>query len=106
MVGPRLRDGAIIYHELGSIDGLPGGLTDEQEGGKYRVRKREDGALFGYAVGPHSWKKFLFPPVMRQWHSQRTDSDLQFSFEPQETPRYAFIGVRSCALHAIAVRDT
>jgi sulfhydrogenase subunit beta (sulfur reductase) len=39
--------------------------TDEQDGGKYRLRKRPDGALFGYAVGPHSWKKFLFPPVTR-----------------------------------------
>jgi len=105
LVGPRLRDGAIIYDELGSIDDLPCGWTDEQEGGKYRLRKREDGALFGYAVGPHSWKKFLFPPVMRQWHAQRVDGSLQFTIEEQETQRYAFIGVRSCELHAIAVQD-
>jgi hypothetical protein len=47
LVGPRLRDGAIIYDELVSIDDLPAGWTDKQEGGKYRLRKREDGALFG-----------------------------------------------------------
>jgi formate hydrogenlyase subunit 6/NADH:ubiquinone oxidoreductase subunit I len=105
LVGPRLRDAAIIYDELVSIDDLPAGWTDEQEGGKYRLRKREDSALFGYAVGPHSWKKFLFPPVMRQWHAHRTDGGLQFSIEQQETPRYAFIGVRSCELHAMAVQD-
>jgi len=105
LVGPRLRDGAIIYDELVSISDLPAGWTDEQEGGKYRLREREDGALFGYAVGPHSWKKFLFPPVLREWQAQRTDSGLQFSKEPQKTPRYAFIGVRSCELHAMAVQD-
>jgi formate hydrogenlyase subunit 6/NADH:ubiquinone oxidoreductase subunit I len=105
LVGPRLRDGAIIYDELVSVDDLPAGWTDEQEGAKYRLRKRADGALFGYAVGPHSWKKFLFPPVMQQWQAERTDSGLQFRTPRQKTPRYAFIGVRSCELQALAVQD-
>jgi ferredoxin len=105
LVGPRLRDGAIVYDELMSIDDLPAGWTDEQDGGKYRLRKRDDAALFGYAVGPHSWKKFLFPPVMRQWRAERTDSGLRFSPEREKTPRYAFMGVRSCELHAIAIQD-
>jgi formate hydrogenlyase subunit 6/NADH:ubiquinone oxidoreductase subunit I len=105
LVGPQLREGAIIYDELVSVDDLPAGWSDEQEGGKYRLRKRDDDALFGYAVGPHSWKKFLFPAVIKQWHARRTDSGLQFSTEPETTPKYAFIGVRSCELHAIAVQD-
>src|SRR6516225_7964368 len=105
LVGPRVRDGAIVYDELASINALPAGWSDEQEGGKYRLRKRDDDALFGYAVGPHSWKKFLFPAVIKQWHAGRTDSGLQFSTEPETTPKYAFIGVRSCELHAIAVQD-
>jgi sulfhydrogenase subunit beta (sulfur reductase) len=105
LIGPQLRDGAIVYDELASIDGLPAGWTDEQEGGKYRLQKREDHALFGYAVGPHSWKKFLFPPVIRQWRARRTDTGLQFDTEQEKNPRYAFIGVRACELHAIAVQD-
>jgi formate hydrogenlyase subunit 6/NADH:ubiquinone oxidoreductase subunit I len=105
LVGPRVRDGAIVYDELASVDALPAGLTDEQEGGKYRLRKREDGALFGYAVGPHSWKKFLFPPVMRLWSAKRTSNIFEIVPEQEETPRYAFIGVRSCELHAIAIQD-
>ena len=105
LVGPRLRDGAIIYDGLVSIDDLPAGWTDEQEGGKYRLRKRQDRALLGYAVGPHSWKKFLFPPVMRQWSVQRTERALQFSIDQEKAPKFAFIGVRSCELHAMAVQD-
>jgi sulfhydrogenase subunit beta (sulfur reductase) len=105
LIGPQLREGAIVYDELASIDDLPAGWTDEQEGGTYRLRKRDDGALFGYAVGPHSWKKFLFPPVMRQWHAQRKETGVQFIPEEEKAPRYAFIGVRSCELHAIAVQD-
>jgi len=42
---------------------------------------------------------------MRQWHAQRVNGSLQFTIEEQETSRYAFIGVRSCELHAIAVQD-
>ena len=105
LVGPRVHDGAIVYDELASINALPAGWTDEQEGGKYRLRKREDGALFGYAVGPHSWKKFLFPPVMRLWSAKRTNNAFEIAPEQEETPRYAFIGVRSCELHAIAIQD-
>ena len=105
LVGPRVRDGAIVYDELASINALPAGWTDEQEGGEYRLRKREDGALFGYAVGPHSWKKFLFPPVMRLWSAKRTGNAFEIAPEHDETPRYAFIGVRSCELHAIAIQD-
>ena len=47
LVGPRLREGAIVYDELSAVDDLPAGWTDEQDGGKYRLRKRADGALFG-----------------------------------------------------------
>ena len=40
--------------ELQGSDDLPAGWTDEQDGGTYRLRRRDDDALFGYAVGPHS----------------------------------------------------
>ena len=57
VVGPTVLDGAIVYDELRSANELPAGWTDEQDGGKYRLKERNDAALFGYAVGPHSWKK-------------------------------------------------
>lgn len=105
LVGPRLRDQAIVYDELESLQDLPRGWTDDQEKGQYRLRRREDGAYFGYNVGPHSWKQFLFPAKERLWSAKRTPH----GFEPiaeNETPiKTAFIGARSCDLHAIAVQD-
>ena len=62
-IGPTVRDDAIVYDEIEAIDDLPRGWTDEQDGGHYRLKRRDDDALFGYAVGPHSWKRFLHPPV-------------------------------------------
>ena len=105
LVGPTVRDGAIIYDELTSTADLPVGWTDEQEGGTYRLKRRTDGALFGYVVGPHSWKKFLHPPIRRLLKARREGSSFQIVTEDEEAPRFAFIGVRSCELHAIAIQD-
>ena len=105
VVGPTVRDSAIVYDTLTSVADLPVGYTDEQDAGTYRLKKRADEALFGYAVGPHSWKKFLLPPVLRLWQARREGNGFQVIPENQEVPRLAFIGVRSCELHAIAIQD-
>ncbi|OGF56340.1 MAG: sulfite reductase subunit A [Candidatus Fraserbacteria bacterium RBG_16_55_9] len=105
VVGPTVRDGAIVYDELGSLDELPIGWTDEQDGGTYRLKKRSDQALFGYVVGPHSWKKFLHPPVLRLWKAKRNGNSFEVDGKNADTPPYAFLGVRSCELHAIAIQD-
>src|SRR5215472_14597338 len=62
LIGPAVRDGAIVYDEISSSADLPAGWTDEQDGGTYLLRRRGDEALFGYNVGPQSWKRQLFPP--------------------------------------------
>ena len=105
IVGPTARDGAIVYDELSGVSELPAGWSDEQEAGKYRLKRREDAALFGYAAGPHSWKKFLFPPATRLWSAKRNGTDFHVTEEPDDAPKFAFIGVRSCELHAIAIQD-
>jgi sulfhydrogenase subunit beta (sulfur reductase) len=105
VIGPVLRDGAIVYDDLSSVEDLPAGWTDIQERGVYRVIKRGDQALFGYNVGPHSWKKFLFPSRTRLWQADRSSGMVQISTEPPEAQKTAFIGVRSCELHAIAIQD-
>lgn len=107
VVGPTVHNGAIVYREVQSASDLPIGWGDEQDGGQYRLKRREDDAVFGYAVGPQSWKQFLFPPRLRLWHARRGENGdgLAFVEETVDTPRYAFFGVRSCELHAIAIQD-
>ena len=105
VVGPTVCDNAIVYDTLTSDVDLPIGYTDEQDGGTYRLKKRSDEAVFGYVVGPQSWKKFLFPPVKRLWQAKRTGNGFEVIPESQETTKFAFIGVRSCELHAIAIQD-
>jgi sulfhydrogenase subunit beta (sulfur reductase) len=106
VVGPTRRDGAVVYDELDSAAELPIGWTDVQEAGSYRLERREDEARFGYAAGPHSWKQFLFPSRIRLWNARR-DGNGRFAVEQDEPVAgpYAFIGVRGCELHAIAIQD-
>ena len=106
LVAPRLRDQAIVYDTIESTADLPEGWTDEHEAGHYRVKRRDDKALFGYVVGPQSWKKYLFPPVQTVFRAHREDHGYGLQEQPPEDAQRAFIGVRSCELHAIQIQDT
>jgi ferredoxin len=117
VIGPTVRDGAIAYDEVPSSDYFPVGWTDEQSNGAYRLKKRNDNALFGYVVGPYSWKKFLFPPVLKLFSAKRNGKGFEITSEnlqseilnpqsPIRNPKFAFIGVRSCELHALGIQDT
>lgn len=114
--GPQVRDGVIAHDRLTSVDALPVGWTDEQEGGHYRLVPRADQARFGYAVGPQSWKELLHPPRVKVWTiarrrpgqdplADRVDGGLDISMDEPKAPRRALIGVRPCELAAIAKQD-
>jgi len=105
VIGPVIRDAAIIYDEIDSLEDLPRGWTDEQDGGLYRLHRRDDEAYFGYVVGPHSWKKFLHPPSLRLWSADRTGKGFSITPDEPEAPALALFGARSCELHAIAIQD-
>jgi sulfhydrogenase subunit beta (sulfur reductase) len=107
IVGPTVRDRAIVFDEIGSSADLPIGWTDEQDGGHYRLLRRDDEALFGYAVGPHSWKRYQLPPEVRLWRAKHgLDGSLEVIEEaPRDPPRYALLGARSCDLHAVGILD-
>lgn len=88
VIAPTVRDGAILYDEVDAIDDLPAGVTDVQDPGSYRLSKRDDAALFGYAVGAHSWKKYLFRPETVLFRARR-DPDPSARWKPTTRPRHA-----------------
>lgn len=105
VLGPMVREGAIVYDELDSAGQLPIGWTDEQAPGRYRLERRDDEARFGFAVGPHSWKQFLLPSRLRLWRARRDDEGLEVEPEPTDDTPLAFFGVRACELQGIAIQD-
>ncbi len=105
VIGPTIADGAIVYDEIEGIADLPKGVTDEQEPGRYQLAPRGDEALFGYAVGPHSWKKLLHVPALRLWRAARKGNEVAIEAEAPARQNFAFLGVRACELAAIAIQD-
>ncbi|MEK7263133.1 MAG: 4Fe-4S dicluster domain-containing protein [Bacteroidota bacterium] len=104
-IGPTVCDNAIVYGEIMKTNDLPIGWTDEQERGTYRLKKRNDNALFGYVVGPQSWKKFLFPSSLKIFSATLNEKGFQVTNEVPKETKYAFIGMRACELYAIAIQD-
>ncbi len=104
-VGPTVENQAIVYDDVKSINDLPRGWTDEQDGGRYRLMQRSDDALFGYSVGPQAWKKYLHAPKLRLWTAERHGDDISVAPEPPAGDRLAFIGVRACEIRAIEIQD-
>jgi sulfhydrogenase subunit beta (sulfur reductase) len=104
VIGPIVRDGAIVYDEIQSAAELPTGWRDEQSAGRYRLEHKSNERVFGYNVGPTSWKRFTFPPNLTIATAHRTGS---FGFEHAvpDAPPLAFLGVRACEIAALAVQD-
>jgi sulfhydrogenase subunit beta (sulfur reductase) len=104
IVGPTLHQQAIVYDEIESIEQLPRGWTDSQSPAIYQIERTPDGPesekLFHYNLGPHSWKKYLFPPELIL-PSESSDS------APRQVPEkpIAILGARACELAAIAIQD-
>ncbi|MFF4582652.1 4Fe-4S dicluster domain-containing protein [Streptomyces sp. NPDC001389] len=106
VIGPTVRDGAIVLDALDSAAALPYGWGVELEAGRYRLRPRADGAAFAHSAGPQSWKSFLHPERVRQWSADRgPDGGLAVREEEPEDLSYAFLGVRPCDLRAIRILD-
>jgi ferredoxin len=117
VVGPALRGASIELAELRSTSDLPLGWTDEQTPARYRLVKLPVDSLFAHTVSPHSWKRYLFPPILKLFSARRTSEGFDLVNEgdgvahpsipnaADAAPHYALLGIRSCDLHALAVHD-
>ncbi len=99
VIGPTVSQGAIVYDDIRVVENLPRGWTDDQSAGQYRLKRRDDDALFGYVVGPHSWKQYLFPPQATVAEADRTEDGWAMRDVPDDEPASA-----SCSRHALPAR--
>jgi formate hydrogenlyase subunit 6/NADH:ubiquinone oxidoreductase subunit I len=56
-------------------------------------------------VGPHSWKKYLFPSRLTLFTLKKVADGFETQQHQEPAPRYALLGARSCDLHAIEIQD-
>jgi len=105
-VGPQVRDGAIIFDLITSVEQLPRGISDEQAPGKYSLRTNSTSKYFNWANGPQAIKPLLFAPRENLWKSTKTaNGSITFNtIEPDIKP-IAIIGARACDLAAMKIQD-
>jgi ferredoxin len=120
-IGPQVRDGAIIYAPLASIDQLPWGVGDRQQPGTYQLTSAAAARVgqasgtqqanparraFNWSVPATSIKPMLFAPTEPLWRA-RPDAlgNLVFHQTLPEPKRIALFGVRPCDLRAIEIQD-
>jgi NAD(P)H-flavin reductase len=105
IIGPTVRDDAIVLDEIAGAADLPAGWGAEASPGRYRLVKRGDARRFDHAVGPMSPKRWTFPPRVPIRVGKRTASGVHFAAVQPVTTQYAFVGVRACEIAALRIQD-
>ncbi len=105
LIGPTVRDGAIVLESIEHVSELPRGWSETQYPSRYKLETNDEDAWFGFTVGPHSWKRYLYPPRQRLFRTQRDEGRFVIDADPEPSPRYALIGARGCDLAAMAIHD-
>ena len=103
--GPVVRDGAVVSGTLRAAADLPRGVRDQQTAGHYRLHESDDDELFGWAVGPQSWKPAFFPAHQEVWRAVVVDGHVTIRPSASTPAPRALIGVRPCDVAALGVLD-
>ena len=105
VVGPTVADGTIGLSELTSAVQLPVGMGMDNAPGRSRLVQRADERVFDQPVGPMSWKRFTFPPLVTQLTWETADEGIRPTPVHQPVPPRAFLGVRACEIAALHIQD-
>ena len=105
VIGPTVIDDAIVYAPIAGAGDLPKGIVDEQAPGRYRLAASGNSAYFDHVVGPHAWKRYLYPPEQKLCAMDRTETGFAVDAEAEAPRQRVFFGVRACDLAAIRILD-
>src|SRR5687768_15218100 len=73
LIGPVAREGAVVLDEIRNLSDLPAGHRDEQQPGRYRLSRSIRHNYFDCTMGPHAWKRYLFPPRLKLMAVERSN---------------------------------
>ncbi len=105
VLGPVVRDGVITHAEIESVDELPTGWTEDQDGGRYRLVATGSDEFFAFSAPSSSWKRYLYPERTVLIRAKRASDGIKIETPVPEASSVAFFGVRSCDLAALGVLD-
>ncbi len=105
IIGPVVRDGAIVYERVTSASQLAVGVKDVQQPGRYELVHGRNDRYFEWVCGPQALKPLLFKSHQTLWTCRAEDTQLSFQQHKPEAEPIAVIGVRACDLAALALQD-
>ncbi len=109
VIGPRVAANGIVLDEIERIADLPAGWSDDQEGGRYRLRRTGTAELFAFAATAQGWKRHFYPPDERLWTARRQGDSFSVAESADDSARAdapcAILGARACDLAGLAVLD-
>ena len=119
VIGPTVRDGAVMLDSIESVDQFPRGWGADLAPGKAQLVQRDDARLFDQPPGPSSWKRWTYPPRLTafEWTDAAVptpDADDESAValaprRPKAAPAkigpLAFLGVRACEIAALRIQD-
>ncbi|MFQ5470791.1 MAG: 4Fe-4S dicluster domain-containing protein [Gammaproteobacteria bacterium] len=105
-IGPKERDGTIVFDELKTVDTLPKGAYDIQAPGQYQIEHKSTSDNFSYTTGPSALKPLLFTSSETLWQAKReADGSISFTDQHSEAVPLAVIGVHACDIAALKLQD-
>jgi ferredoxin len=105
LIGPRVRDGAIVYAPIDGIGDLPRGFADDQSPAHYRLEESQSPAYFGFAAPAQPLKALFHPSEERLFSLRRSKNGVTLDVpEPAPQP-LAIVGARACDLEGLARLD-
>jgi len=106
VVGPQLRDDAIIYAPLKTTAELPQGIEDHHAPGSYRLKDNGSAHWFDWTSTPQGIKPLLFKPRETLWRATRDAMGIVHFKDPEnDAEKIAVIGARACDLAALKLQD-
>lgn len=105
VMGPTVRDGALVWDEIRQVADLPEGWRETQEPGRYRLERTGSGRLFDVVHGPESLKRFTFAAREPLLTIERKAGGFLASSTLPRRELIAILGARACDLAGLAVQD-
>ena len=105
VVGPVVRDGAVVWDTIRQVSDLPVGWRDEQQPGRYRVEQTGATRIFGVVHGPQSLKPFTFASREPLLTIERRNGQVSAQPTLPKSEKVAVLGARACDLAGLAIQD-
>jgi ferredoxin len=105
IVGPAVREGAVMWDTIRQVADLPIGWRDVQEPGRYRLEQTGATRIFDVVHGPQSLKPFTFAPREQLLVIEKKNGRVSAQPTLPKGERVAVLGTRACDLAGLAIQD-